>query len=394
MVLSRGSAQPRCHRRPVARFSSRFSGRVSLYCRVLLSAAFVLFAPLSVRPVCAQNAPPVTNQQGRGTISELGQQRIREHIRRGLDLVERQAVYSAQQEFTKALRLTAGELDLAAGTHDHQAAVDAGLRAFDSVDYIKRNAPPANASAGTDRSAPGMSAIMNLAAPDLSAIQRRLVEAQDQLVSAVGHEPAGSLALYLLGRSQIATAGDTAEEKALAAPKAIALFQAALAVDPGDYLAANELGVTLARYGQLDEAYRALAHGASLTPRPEILRNLTIVCERMGNIQGAQQARAQYNALVATRQGCAPNSESPQARAFAASVRWVDPPEFVQCSGAEFDDLPAKDAAQTSPQQTVSPKQIVPPTPAAKQDGGLSLPNWMASGLKNLQWKSGSGENR
>ena len=134
-------------------------------------------------------------------------------------------------------------------------AVKAGLRTLDSVDSVKRQRVVArridgNRSkrhAANDRR--GIGCLGNTTAID---------RAQERLAFGVGHEPTASMALYLLGRSQIAIMGETAEERALAGPKAIAMYQTALAVDPADYLAANELGVTLARYGQLDEAYRVL----------------------------------------------------------------------------------------------------------------------------------------
>ena len=208
-------------------------------------------------------------QPARGAISEEALKRVQEHIRCGLDLAGRKAVYSAQEEFAQALRVIAGELDLASGTREHATAVDDGLRAIDSLEDAARNAAPADATSG------------------LTAMQRQLLDARQRLAFGVGHEAPASMALYLLARSQTAIEGETAEERALAGPKAITLYQTALVVDPANFLAANELGVILGAYGQLDEARRVLLYAASIAPRPEIWRNLTVVCDRMGDAAAA-----------------------------------------------------------------------------------------------------------
>ena len=133
--------------------------------------------------------------------------------------------------------MIANDLDLATGTHDRLTALESGLRMLDAVDPAK---PADTSNAGSSPSG-------------ISSLQQQLLDVQERLASAAGHEQPASMALYLLGRSQTAAAGETAQDRALAGPKAIALYQTALTVDAANYLAANELGVLLTRYGQLDE---------------------------------------------------------------------------------------------------------------------------------------------
>ena len=339
----------------------------------LLTVTFVFCGASFVQPAFAQNSSPSRVQPSRTAISDQALERVREHIRSGLDLAGRQAVYSAQQEFTQSLRLIANELDLAAGTRQHAAAVDDGLRALDSLDYVRRNGAPADANSAADASS------------GVSAIQQQLLYAQQRLAFGVRHEPAASMSLYLLGRSYTAIEGETAEERVLAGPRAIALYQAALVVDPANYLAANELGVILARYGQLDEARRVLVHGVSITSRPELWRNLSMVCDRMGDAAAARQARMQYEAIVAARPG---DAKAAQAHAIASNLRWVKTEEFAQCSGdVDFDNPPAPETGSRPPQQPAA----APPAPT--RNTGL-IPNWMASGLRNLNGSAAPGQDR
>jgi hypothetical protein len=341
-----------------------------------VTLAVLGFGPISA--AYAEDISPPPAQTGGSNLSEVALRRVREHVQRGLDLAERQAVYSAHEEFAQALRMVAAELDLVAGTRQHEAAVIAGLRTLNSVDSFSADSI-SERTAGTAGPAPGSA--------QLSTIQQRLLAVQEQLAFGLGHESEGSRAVYFLGRSQIAILGETAEERALAGPKAIALYQTALAVDPANYVAANELGVTFARYGQLANARQALSHAASINPCPEIWRNLSIVCERMGDKTAAEQARAQGESVAARASGGA-SDPSAQARASAANVRWVSPTEFVQCSGnVDLNEPIAKRSATPS-------AAAMPASPAPKREGGPSLTEWISSGLRTLGGKSTAGVNR
>jgi predicted Zn-dependent protease len=308
----------------------------------------------------------VATQSSPGAAAELAVQRARDHIHLGLDLASRQAVYSAQQEFVAALRVIATQWDIAAGTRAHEEALETALKTLNSL------APPSAQNGPPGAAASQLSVI--------AALQQQLLVIQQRLVFAVGHEPTASMALYLLGRSQAATAGETAQEKVLAGPKAIAMYQAALAVDPADYLAANELGALLARYGQFEDAQAILSHGVSVAQQPALWHNLAVVYEKMGNTAAAQQARAQCDALTAA-QG---KGKTAQPQNAAASVRWTEPAEFIRCSATDDYDSPSAQRSVAGEQRAPQPQPAVASKPAPRQDAASSLPQWMTSGLKTL----------
>ena len=106
------------------------------------------------------------------------------------------------------------------------------------------------------------------------ALQRYHTFATQQLAYAGGNSPIGSAALYGLGRAQSITTAGAGTRNPLAGPNAMALYQAALIVDPKNYMACNELGVLMARYGDLDAAENQFVHSLSIKPQPETWHNL------------------------------------------------------------------------------------------------------------------------
>ena len=94
----------------------------------------------------------------------------------------------------------------------------------------------------------------------LQALQVYYSYATGQLAAAVGGVPEGSMALYYLARLQPFLGDGVYRAAVLAEPKAIALQQAAILVDPKNYRAANELGVLLADCGQLEASRKAFLY--------------------------------------------------------------------------------------------------------------------------------------
>ena len=64
--------------------------------------------------------------------------------------------------------------------------------------------------------------------------------------------------------------------------KAIVFFQAALLVCPRNYMAANDLGVLLARNGDNAGARRVLEHSVLICRTSENLNNLSVVYRQLG----------------------------------------------------------------------------------------------------------------
>jgi hypothetical protein len=138
-------------------------------------------------------------------------------------------------------------------------------------------------------------------------------------------------------------AAHDADPLALHGPQSIVFHQAALAADNANWLAANELGVLYARYGQLPEARQLLVHSVTVHPHIEGWHNLTAVHRRLGETEMAQRAEAERQ-LVAQQTG----KSSAQSNDM---IRWVDPKTFAASGGADVrwpENVAAKSAAGSS----------------------------------------------
>ena len=119
------------------------------------------------------------------------------------------------------------------------------------------------------------------------------------------------MALYYLARLQPFLGDGVYRAAVLAEPKAIALQQAAILVDPKNYRAANELGVLLADCGQLEASRKAFLYSASISRRSEILQNLAAVYKRLGDEPEAASVAAMACEEQRRRESFADQSASP-----------------------------------------------------------------------------------
>jgi hypothetical protein len=326
-------------------------GTVCLYFLTCAIGIVVCGIVSSTDSAFAQNASPAATKPLIGTSWEIALKKAQEHINYGLELGSRHAIYSAQAEFLQALRLVAREMDIATGNRGRETALDAGWRALDTM-----------------------------------SSQQQLSRAQEQLAYSGGHEPMASMALYCLGRSFIAVAEEAKEESALAGPRAAALFQAALAVDQADFLAANELGVLWARCGQLVEAQQVMQRGLAAAPQPQMWRNLSIIADKLGDQALAQYARTQCDALSAARRAM---GGDPQASSYATTVSWKEPADFeLNSPRDDLNHLPAQRDAASAQSKTAAAK------PTAPRDQELSLFDRLNGALKGMGGKSSATENR
>jgi tetratricopeptide (TPR) repeat protein len=239
-------------------------------------------------------------------------------------LGNRRAFFSARAEFIQALRVMAQALDMEHRTDGHSQALAAGLKALDeSEDFLPRGNTFESelnvARIAAVHSTPIVRSDPEGIAPR-EAIQRYYTFAQEQLATSMGQDPMGSAALTAMAKCYVVLAQEQPSEAATAQAKAMALHQAALVVDANNAVAANELGVLLARFGRHQDAQAWLEHSASLAPQAITWHNLAVVHQQMGNHQLAEQARRQEAALV-QRSGRSAGSTAPD-------VRWVSPREL------------------------------------------------------------------
>jgi tetratricopeptide (TPR) repeat protein len=134
-----------------------------------------------------------------------------------------------------------------------------------------------------------------------------------------------------------------------AGPKAIVFYQASLKVFPQNFMAANDLGVMLARNGNYKDACRMLEHSCSLNRQPTVLNNLAMVYERLGANDKARQALQQVSIAMQTQQ----SGRQQKLAGSGDQVLWVDENTFA---GAK--SPPA--IAQGTPPNTVVNNNLVP----------------------------------
>jgi tetratricopeptide (TPR) repeat protein len=260
-------------------------------------------------------ASPVVTRQVRAIVQQANR------------LASRGAFFAARAEMIKALRIATQASDTQQGVKHHSQALADALRALEEAeDFAPRGSrleaeidleqvvtahrTPALKDARLDEFTP------------LEALQRYFTYAQRQLAEACASVPATAEALYGLGRIYTVLDESGTTFQALNVPKAMALHQAALLVQPRHHQAANELGVLLARYGQLEDARRVLLHSIALQPEPEAWHNLAVVHQRLGEVELARRARNEWQLAVDLR-----NSRPQQAA--SGPVRWVDAREFT-----------------------------------------------------------------
>jgi tetratricopeptide (TPR) repeat protein len=152
------------------------------------------------------------------------------------------------------------------------------------------------------------------------AQQQYLGYAQSQLARAAGNEAVASLTLFRLGKVQMAMAQQDSDPQMQHGPQSMVYYQAALTADGRNYLAANELGVLMARYGQLQEARRLLVQSVSIQPHAEAWHNLSVVHQRLGETDLARRATHERELLA---------QRSPAASAAEGNVEWVDAKTFA-----------------------------------------------------------------
>ena len=105
--------------------------------------------------------------------------------------------------------------------------------------------------------------------------------------------------MYGLGKVTLVVAGANAHQMEYTG-QAMAYYQAAMAVEPRNVRAANELGVLLANNGQLKQARDMLTRSASIAPNAATWQNLAVVHGRMGDRQTAEQLKQQASLMKKT----------------------------------------------------------------------------------------------
>jgi hypothetical protein len=266
--------------------------------------------------------------------------RADERVRRGFKLAERGAIYTARREFLAALQMVAQANDVQNGTTFFTQAMSAGLTALNEAGDFSRQdklATPVDVARVVKGHRTPILKDESEVSP-LAAAQRYYNYAQEQLSAAAATDPAGSMALYGLGRSILGMKNQESRSLGNTA-QAMAFYQAALMADAKNFRAANELGVLMTDNGNLQQARDLFRHSAAAAPLATTWQNLAIVHMRLGEADLAMQAKVQAQSLARLgRTGANP------------IVHCVDPETFARTRPASNSPPPTAQAPAPTPE--------------------------------------------
>lgn len=287
-----------------------------------------------------------------GQVAEL----LAPDVRTAFTLGRHGALYAARTRFIGVLRKVASAKDAELQTDEHSVALAAGLRALEeAVQFVPRGeaieADLDVAAIAASHGTPLLKDQDNVRwTPPNEAVARYHRYAQHKIAAAVAGNEAGSMALHGLGKTYSRLAD--LDEAPLAQRTSLTMYRAAVETHPGNYLAANELGVSLAKVGHYDAARetleRAIASGGGST----IHRNLAVVQQKLGqpHLAAATSTRADQLAAVERSQGAFSRQQG---------VEWVDRQRLARVS-----DAYGRRAGVAKP-QTVATQAAAPETSIA-----------------------------
>ena len=276
------------------------------------------------KPIAAnsmQPAPLNNADQWELTAQEL--QVASTHLNYGKTLARKGATASARNEFLNALAVIAQSRDLRLGGKDHVTALNQAIVAMGEAEDLFAKPGSSNLDADVSTVSAGhLSRILDPTVAKQLTRAEALVAYQDfarrNLQEACGRNWLASETFYALGRlHNLLSLADPAQQPCELS-KSLTFHQAAIAADANNFASANELGVLLARQGQLEDAKRLLIHSVTLSPRRETWTNLATVHQRLGEGRLAELAAAEAKTLV---------ERTAQASATSL-IRLVAPAEF------------------------------------------------------------------
>jgi tetratricopeptide (TPR) repeat protein len=278
-----------------------------------------------------------------GTLTDAQlDQECRVKISAAYALSQRGAAYAAREELIGVLRLISQAKDAREDTRSRTESLAAGLRALEEAeDFVPRGSQleaemKLDVICAAHRTP--LARELNLAATLPSKMMERYQRyAQIKLAMAVAGEPAGSMALYSLGKLNSLLAATEGEQHPLATREAVAFQQAALLAHNENYMAAHELGVLLAETGHFREAEHMLIQVAAERPDAVVFRNLARVQVALGNRKEAQLCQSEAARLAGQGRGPRPN------------VSWVSPHDFSRNQMNNFTPQVASRPAAPTP---------------------------------------------
>ncbi len=297
------------------------------------------------QPAISQVAPAIPHQafeqpaMSRSTQAALApvMEQARAMQAKAFSLAQRGAWFTSRAEIIESLRLIAQSLDALEGTDAHTSALTSAIVAIKEADDFSPRASRLEGEVNVVELAKGHRTPVlhgeTQLVPAISAMQMYYNFAQKKLIAAGGGYPESASGMYLLGRLHQAFASQSGDNTRMQLPKAMVFHQAAVMTNPKNHLAANELGVLMAKYGQLPQARDLLVQSVMARPHVAGWQNLAEVHRRLGQIDLAKRAEYEKEILVRNLQQAPLPSDSP--------VAFVSPEVFTAQSGQTAHDAPA-----------------------------------------------------
>jgi hypothetical protein len=330
----------------------------------------------------ASIAPPARTLPRPSTVSvqteamEAVVLRAEQMIARGYHLAERGALYSARAEFVQALRTIAQALDLRSGNRDHTQALAAGLTALEEAeDFVPDGSRLESdldvATLIRAHHTPACKHLDTAALLPVTVLQQYYTFAQQELALAAGGVEAASMALFGLGKTYSTLAVEKSLPSAVAEPKAMVFHWAALAAHGGNFLAANELAVLEARWGQFATARSLLQYSLAILPHSAVWRNLAVVHQHLGETKLAELALREAD--VAGKREAVAKPGNPEGIVPSSDVEWLDSRAFAATSRSEID--PQKPSPVEERASVTQARPAVAPAPP-RQRSAAAWFNW------------------
>lgn len=283
--------------------------------------------PQDVAAVAQQRPPAPLDLAALAPVAQQAQLRVDEAFR----YARRGALYAARAELIQSLRMIAQAVDTLERSDRRSQALADGFQAMKEAEDFYVSSGTLEHDLDVEgivlaHRTPVLKGQTLAGVSSLAALQQYYAYAQQQLSIAAAGTPAGSRALYGLGKVHMTLARESTDDRSHETPKAMAFFQSAMQADARNYLAANELGVLLAQFGQLAEAKRVLIHSVSVQSHVEGWQNLAVVHNRLGEHDLARKASYERELILARSAG-KPRSDEP--------VIWVGPQEFNAAGGPD-----------------------------------------------------------
>jgi len=259
--------------------------------------------------------------------------KARKKIGEAFALAQRGASFAAHRELIEVLRMVSQAKDAKEQLHIRSNALAAGLRALEEAEDFAPRGTQLEAEldlkviCGSHRTPIARQQNVDRMIPR-QMMDRYYRYAQLKLALAVAGEPAGSMALYTLGKLSSQLGSLEPDKHRMASRRAVAYQQAALLAHSENYLAAHELGVLLAETGHLPEAQNLLLQVARQQPNAVVYRNLARVQEELGYVAQAEAFREEATRLAQSGSG------------NPAAVEWVSPHAFSHRDGMQTGSTP------------------------------------------------------